>query len=268
MKMKYALVDGERQEAQPKLSGKCPVCEQPVIAKCGELRVEHWAHKGRRSCDPWWENETEWHRAWKSQFPKGWQEVVHKAEDGERHIADVKTERGWVLEFQHSYLKPEERRSRDAFYRKLIWVADATSRERDRAQLLAAWEKGVGLGNLGVRKISGESCGLVRKWSGTSGPVLFDFGEAVPQLWWLFARSIEGPTYIAPYLRASFIEGHCGRAPEVGRQFDMVANEIPKILAEYEAHLRARAALQHVPIQPPQGFARYMFRRERSRRRL
>ena len=52
----------------------------------------HWAHRGSRFCDPWWENETEWHRSWKGQFPVNWQEVVHQAETGEKHIADVKTE--------------------------------------------------------------------------------------------------------------------------------------------------------------------------------
>jgi hypothetical protein len=50
------------------------------------------------------ENETEWHRAWKDQFPPEWQEIVHLAGDGERHIADVKTGDGWVIEFQHSYI--------------------------------------------------------------------------------------------------------------------------------------------------------------------
>jgi len=39
---------------------------------------------------------------------------VHRAEDGEKHIADVKTYHGRVIEFQHSYLKPVERRSRQA----------------------------------------------------------------------------------------------------------------------------------------------------------
>jgi hypothetical protein len=34
--MKFALVDGQRQEAQPRLSGKCPACEHPMIARCGK----------------------------------------------------------------------------------------------------------------------------------------------------------------------------------------------------------------------------------------
>ena len=94
------------------------------VAKCGDIRVRHWAHKGHLVCDPWWENETKWHRDWKDHFPTNWQEVVHRAADGERHIADVTTGEGWVIEFQHSYLRPEERRSRDAFYPKLIGLAE------------------------------------------------------------------------------------------------------------------------------------------------
>lgn len=103
--MKYALVNDERQEAQTGLSGKCTCCGHPTVAKCGEVKIWHWAHRGKRMCDAWWENETKWHRAWKEQFPKEWQEVVHLAEDGEKHIADVKIEQEYVIEFQHSLIK-------------------------------------------------------------------------------------------------------------------------------------------------------------------
>src|SRR5262245_13731989 len=129
--MKFALVNGQRQEAQPDLSGECPVCKSPMIAHCGDVYARHWAHKGSQLCDRWWEPETEWHRAWKDQFPAEWQEIVHHAENGDRHIADVKTDRDWVIEFQNSYLKPDERRSRDAFYRKLIWVLNGKRRKTD-----------------------------------------------------------------------------------------------------------------------------------------
>lgn len=119
--MKFALINGDRVEATKGAKGLCQCCGKELIAKCGEVRIHHWARKGNHSCDPWWENETEWHRAWKGQFPVNWQEVVYQAEDGEKHIADVKTDTGWVIEFQHSYIKPEERRSRDAFYKKIVW---------------------------------------------------------------------------------------------------------------------------------------------------
>jgi hypothetical protein len=238
--MKFALVNGERQEAQPNLLGECPGCGRPMVARCGEVRVPHWAHKGHRLCDPWRENETEWHRAWKDQFPADWQEIVHDAEDGERHIADVKTDRGWVIEFRHSYLKPEERRARDAFYRKLIWVVDGTRRKRDRAQLLNAWQEGVPIGaNSLVRRGFSDDCALLREWAGSNAPIFFDLGE-LQVLWWLFARSTDGSTYIAPYSRARFIESHRGGAMEIAREFDEFVNDIPKLVADYESQRRRR----------------------------
>lgn len=87
----------------------------------------HWAHSPRRRCDPWWENETEWHRGWKNHFPNGWQEVVHVDESGERHIADIKTDSGLIIELQHSSMKPEELRSRESFYGNLLWIVDGFS---------------------------------------------------------------------------------------------------------------------------------------------
>src|SRR6266705_700580 len=137
--MKFALINGERREAEPGLTGACPIHGHPMVARCGDLRTWHWAHKGSLSCDPWWENETEWHRNWKGRFPRDWQEVICQAEQGEKHIADVKTDREWVIEFQHSHIKPEERRLRDLFYKRLIWVVDGTRRKRDAMQFLKSW---------------------------------------------------------------------------------------------------------------------------------
>src|SRR5690606_34205659 len=136
--VKLAIVNGERQEPQPNLVGECPGCEKPVVAKCGELWVWHWAHKGRRRCGPWRENETECHRAWKNRFPTEWQEIVHRADDGERHIADVKTEQGYVIEFQHSPIKLDERQAREDFYKKMLWIVDGTRRSTDKEKFLRA----------------------------------------------------------------------------------------------------------------------------------
>ena len=95
--MKYALSNKDRIEATPKANGICQCCESDLIAKCGTQKIWHWAHKGKRNCDHWWENETQWHRDWKDNFPKEWQEVVHLSDDGEKHIADVKTPNGLVV---------------------------------------------------------------------------------------------------------------------------------------------------------------------------
>jgi hypothetical protein len=265
--MKFAAVNGQRQEAQPGLSGRCPACDHPMVAKCGEIKIWHWAHQGRRFCDPWWENEAEWHRAWKGQFPVDWQEVVHQAETGEKHIADVKTDRGWVIEFQHSYLKPEERRSRDTFYPKLIWVVDGTRRKRDRPQLLTAWKQGVRVGeNSLVRRAFSNNCVLLREWAGSNAPIFFDLGD-IQLLWWLCAKSTNGAAYLAPYQRAKFIESHRGAATEIAREFDEFVNDAPKLVADYETQRRAQA-LRQAPTQPLQGFQQYLARRDRRRRRF
>ena len=229
-----------------------------MVAKCGEVRLWHWAHKGRLHCDPWWENETEWHRAWKDQFPAEWQEIVHLAGDGERHIADVKTDRGWVIEFQHSSMKPEERRSREGFYPKLIWVVDGTRRKRDRAQLINAWKEGVPVGgNSMVRRAFSDDCRLLREWAASNAPIFLDLGDT-EALWWLFAKSSNVSAYVAPYSRAQFIECHRSTGTEIACQFDECVSDIPKLIADYESHRRARP-LRQDPLRPQTPRRRFRF---------
>ncbi|MFK9079429.1 competence protein CoiA [Pseudomonas neuropathica] len=123
--MEIALADGVRVLPSPGLQGRCQACGAPMTAKCGEQNVWHWAHKGRRVCDPWWENEGEWHRAWKRYFPEDYHEVVQHDLTGEKHIADVKLPSGLVIELQHSAMSPEEMRSREDFYGNMVWIVDA-----------------------------------------------------------------------------------------------------------------------------------------------
>ena len=153
--MKFALVEGIRTEATKGTKGVCPSCGSELIARCGDIKVHHWSHKGSRNCDSWWENETEWHRSWKSHFPDEWQEIVQFDTGGEKHIADVKTNEDWVLEFQHSHISSEERRSRNRFYPKLVWVVDGTRRKRDQVQFEKSIIGGeiIRLGNVVTRRI-------------------------------------------------------------------------------------------------------------------
>lgn len=95
-----------------------------MVAKCGLRRIHHWAHAKRRECDPWWENETPWHRQWKNLFPEHYREISHTAPNGEIHRADIKTPTGIVIEVQHSAMTDTERLSREAFYGNLVWVID------------------------------------------------------------------------------------------------------------------------------------------------
>jgi competence protein CoiA len=122
--MQYAVVNGQRSEAFPSGTGSCPDCGAPMMAKCGPRVIHHWAHVGRLNCDPWWENETEWHRQWKNLYPPQCREVSHVAQDGEIHRADIKTPTGIVIEAQHSSMTDIERVSREEFYKNIIWIID------------------------------------------------------------------------------------------------------------------------------------------------
>ncbi len=121
--MKYAIIDGLRSLPKPHKKGQCPLCGYDVMSKCGGKIIWHWAHVAKKHCDPWWENETLWHREWKDKFPIEWQEVVHFDEaSGEKHIADVKTSMGQVIEFQNSPISREELKQRETFYKNIAWV--------------------------------------------------------------------------------------------------------------------------------------------------
>jgi len=135
--MHFALIDNIRIEAQPQLKGLCSCCSKPVIAKCGTRKIWHWAHKSKTECDNWWEPETEWHRTWKNNYPTDWQEVSLLDErTGEKHIADVRTVHNLIVEFQHSPIKPEERTSREQFYKNMVWIVDGTRLKYDYPRFL------------------------------------------------------------------------------------------------------------------------------------
>ena len=123
-RLQYAIIDAVRHEAFPGGRGICPTCGAEMVAKCGPRILHHWAHATRRNCDPWWENETDWHRAWKTLFPEECREIPHTAADGEIHRADIKTPTGIVIEVQHSAMSDAERHSREAFYGNLVWIID------------------------------------------------------------------------------------------------------------------------------------------------
>jgi hypothetical protein len=274
--MKYALVDGVKAEASPKAKGFCPSCASPLIARCGQVKVWHWAHKGNPPCDPWWENETAWHRTWKGHFPIEWQEVIHQAESGEKHIADVKTDQGWVLEFQHSYLKPEERQARDSFYEKLIWIVDGTRRKRDKTQFFRALEDGSWFDQkIGLRSVFIDECALVREWAGCRAPVFFDFSEETEGkdtwLWCLLPGSTDMYAYIGRYPRNVFIDLHCNEAGKKWQDFVEFYQGFRQLIAERSRH-KAQGA--NIPALQPQrgrsrqsqGFQQYISRKQRSRR--
>lgn len=178
MIMRFAYVDSVKREAEPKLQGVCPVCGEVVIAKCGKVKVNHWAHRAKTECDRWWETETAWHRMWKDYFPKEWQEVVMRDEEtGEKHIADVHTEHGITIEFQHSFIKDEERGSREKFYKNLLWIVDGTRLIRDGERFKNALNCNIIIpiqNTPFAYTVVPEMC-FPKEWLNSDVPVFFDF---------------------------------------------------------------------------------------------
>ncbi len=215
--MRFALIDDKLIEAGPKLKGLCPGCFQPVIAKCGIRRIHHWAHHDIKNCDSWSEPETQWHRYWKNHFPIEWQETfLPDKQTGEKHIADIRTSHGLVIEFQHSQIHPQERASRENFYKNMVWVVDGKRLKRDHPRFLK------GKTNFqntdmppGFFLIDYPDECFPSSWLGCSVPVMFDFSEGESMddlndvrndLYCLFPSRIGGKALLAVISRKAFID--------------------------------------------------------------
>ena len=233
--MKLSIVNGERREPEKGLFGNCIGCGQPTIAKCGTINIWHWAHKSHCECDHWWENETEWHRAWKNNFPVEWQEIRQKADSGEWHIADIKTTHGHIIEFQHSFLKQDERQSRNAFYgTDLVWVVDGLKRKNDRSHFELALKASKRIHpnlELFQTQLGFDDCPLLRDWSECKGLVFFDFGLDFP-LWCLLPKSSQGNQYLLPYQRQNFVTLH--KALLNGRGYSDLEKYLNDLVIFYE----------------------------------
>lgn len=177
--MRFALSNvEERIEATPGAFGVCPGCNAEMLARRGSKKVWHWAHKGQRHCDPWWENETEWHRGWKNRFPTNWQEVPARDESGELHIADIKTPYGLVIEFQHSAIQPGEVAKRTNFYDQVIWIVDANRRATDLTQYerMLSEHYPERFDGVDIYTVYCEETRLLKDWGSLGRIVGFDFG--------------------------------------------------------------------------------------------
>lgn len=124
--MQYALVNDEKVEPTPKSIGNCQVCGKEVISRCGDINIWHWSHHKNKSCDGWYEPETEWHRNWKLIFGKKNSEVVIQ-HDGIKHIADIYTNSKIVIELQNSPIQSQLIQKREDFYGdRMLWIVNGS----------------------------------------------------------------------------------------------------------------------------------------------
>jgi hypothetical protein len=176
--MQFALVENVVSESKPGLNGTCKYCGTSMVPKCGRHKIWHWAHKSLVPCDTWLETETAWHREWKNKFNKEWQEIIHfDTETGEKHIADVKTDRGLIVEFQHSAMKFEELESREQFYKNMVWIVDGCRSDQNAF----LFDQGLA-GPISVNPDTYSlqwfgSSKIFEDWMQATKPVFLDFGS-------------------------------------------------------------------------------------------
>jgi len=124
--MLFSIVNGKKTEASPNMRGICPLCNNEVLSKCGEINVWHWAHINDQNCDDWHEPETAWHKNWKLVFGKENCEVVI-SKNNKRHIADIETNEGVIIELQNSPIKYQVIETREEFYgERMIWIINGS----------------------------------------------------------------------------------------------------------------------------------------------
>ncbi|MCB9841156.1 MAG: hypothetical protein H6809_05870 [Phycisphaeraceae bacterium] len=169
--MLYATLDGKRIRPVRGMRATCPTCGEAVEAKCGQIKVHHWAHRSGSACAQS-ADMCEWHVNWQMQVIPEATEVVLPP-----RRADLRGNDGVVIELQHSAISTEEIASREAHYGHMVWMFDATER-------FSIWFSGprafINLGN-------NKSLFACRK------PVFLDFGEAVIEVERLFTqKTIDG----------------------------------------------------------------------------
>lgn len=222
--MRYALVDGQRREAAIGLRGICHACGLPVIPRCGQQRVHHWAHR-TANCDAWWERETAWHRDWKNEFPQRCQEVRINGPAGDFHIADVQMPNGTVLEFQHSHLSAAERSAREAFYGQMTWIVDGLRNKNDMSTLSGFLSAAGHYAGRESWPLQFRRFPLVDNWISAQSPVYLDFGSrkfigwGLPPIHLLWRLSKDPATYrisLTPFSKRNVIAHFTDSVPLEG----------------------------------------------------
>ena len=204
----------------------------------------------------------------KNHFPEDSQEKIHWSASGEKHIADVKTESGVVLKFQHSFLCPEERDARERFYQKMVWVVDG--QRQDRVKFFASLGDAINVSDkLRIFLVPSNEGALLRDWGASRVPVYFDFRDSepgdtqrfdTPTLWRLNPRSPNGSAYLRPVPKMFFLHVHRKGRP-FERECTEIAAAIERAVADYLRQLASR-------FRAPTDFDRYLARRQQKRRRF
>lgn len=222
--MLYALLDNIKTEAFPKSKAKCPLCRKEVYSRCGDVNEWHWAHLNEKSCDNWFEPETEWHKNWKKLFGKELTEVII-IKNGKKHIADIQTKDKIVIELQNSSISKSIITKREKFYgERMIWIINGESFKSNfdiispnNSKLFFGVSQGHVHKKLGILIKKGYDF-FIWKWSKRSWdvlerPVFIDFGDE--NLFWVkdgmgtnygYGKNVSKVDFLKKYLHQNFIQ--------------------------------------------------------------
>jgi len=98
---------------------------------------------------------------------------------GEKHIADIRTEHGLVIEFQHSHLNPQEHNARENFYKDMVWVVDGTRLRHDYPRFIKGQKQIQPASKPGIYYVYDPEKCFPSAWLKSSVPVIFDFRGAL-----------------------------------------------------------------------------------------
>jgi len=115
-----AIVEAQRMMAAPGLIGKCQLCGNKMIAKCGDIRVWHWAHEANISnCT--YKPMTQWHYDWQNRFDVELREIRR----GNNTVSDILRSDGMVsIEFQNSPFDFQYIQKKEANTPAVLWVVN------------------------------------------------------------------------------------------------------------------------------------------------
>ena len=119
-------------DSENKLKGhiSCEICDTNLIARKGDVKVHHFAHKsGERNCDSWNKPLTEWHLKWQDFFKvNNYGKLEYVIQNNNvKHRTDIYTNKHYCIEIQHSNINHDDIANREFFYgEKMFWIVDGT----------------------------------------------------------------------------------------------------------------------------------------------
>lgn len=139
---------------------------------------------------------------------------------------------------------------------------ERNKRKNDREQFSRALNEGTSVADtplVRVRRVRVDDCPVLREWSDSPAPVLFDFSDGQGLVWLLPSRS-NGFAYAAGILRGAFVHIHRTGVSQPGPDFGELVEGLRGLVANLEAQLHTHAFLDPLnPRHSPRGRGRRPF---------